>query len=95
MQSTQNDKIVVHAMNEFWAMDFVSDQLFNGKHFRALTAYSRECLDIYADKALKGETVATVLDRRKETRRLPKHMKVDNGREFISKALDAWPISTM
>ena len=74
-------------------MDFVSDQLYNGKRFRALTVidmYSRECLDIYANKAIKGETVAEVLDRLKVTRGLPKRIKVDNGPEFISRALDAW-----
>jgi putative transposase len=74
-------------------MDFVSDQLYNGKRFRALTVidmYSRECLDIYVNKAIKGETVTEVLDRLKGTRGLPKRIKVDNGPEFISRALDAW-----
>jgi putative transposase len=52
--------------------------------------YSRECLDIYVGKAIKGETVASVLDRIKTERRLPKRIKVDNGPEFISRALDAW-----
>lgn len=81
------------ALNECWSMDFVSDQLYNGKRFRALTVidmYSRECLDIYANKAIKGETVTEVLDRLKCTRGLPKKIKVDNGPEFISRALDAW-----
>lgn len=74
-------------------MDFVSDQLFNGKRFRTLTIldqFSRECLDIYADKAIKGETVTEVLDKLKIGRGLPQRIKVDNGPEFISKALDAW-----
>lgn len=47
-------------------MDFVSDQLYNGKRFRTLTVldlYSRECLDIYADKSIKGEIMTEVLDR--------------------------------
>ena len=81
------------AVNECWTMDFVSDQLYNGKRFRALTLldiYSRECLDIYADKAIKGETVTELLDRQKIGRGLPKRIKVDNGPEFISRALDAW-----
>lgn len=33
-------------------MDFVSDALFDGRRFRALTvvdAYTRECLAIYVD----------------------------------------------
>lgn len=74
-------------------MDFVSDQLYNGKRFRALTlidTYSRECLAIYADKVIKGEMVVDVLEKVKATRGLPKKIKVDNGPEFISRALDAW-----
>jgi len=52
--------------------------------------YSRECLDICVDKAIKGERVAAVLDHLKETRGLSKRIKADNGPEFISRALDAW-----
>lgn len=79
------------------AMDFVSDQLYNGKRFRALTlidTYSRECIAIHADKAIKGDRVVEVLDGVKESRDLPKKIKVDNGPEFISRALDVWPTST-
>lgn len=81
------------ATNECWAMDFVSDQLYNGKRIRALTVldvFSRECLAIHVDKAITGEKVSLVLNGLKEARGLPKRIKVDNGPEFISKALDAW-----
>lgn len=80
-------------LNECWAMDFVSDQFYNGKRFRTLTLIdmcSRECLALYANKNITGETVAAVLDQVRQTRGLPKRIKVDNGPEFISKALDAW-----
>ena len=80
-------------LNVCWAMDFVSDQLYNGKRFRTLTLIdlcSRECLALHADKSITGEAVAEVLDNLKQTRGLPKRIKVDNGPEFISKALDAW-----
>ena len=68
--------------NEIWAMDFVSDALFNGKRFRALTvvdAYTRECLAIHADQGIKGEAVATVMERltfRRGT--APAKIRVDN-----------------
>jgi len=83
----------VSKANECWAMDFVSDQLFDGKRFRALTiidVFTRECLDIVADKGITGDKVVIALDRLKEKRNLPQRIKVDNGPEFISKALDAW-----
>lgn len=46
-------------------MSFVSDALFNGKRFRALTvvdAYTRECLSIHVDQRTKGEQVVAVMD---------------------------------
>lgn len=80
-------------LNECWAMDFVGDQLYNGRRFRTLSLidlYSRECLALYAEKSITGEAVAGILEQLKETRGLPARIKVDNGPEFISKALDAW-----
>jgi putative transposase len=48
-------------------MDFVSDQLFNGKRFRALTIvdnYSRKCIAITVGQSLKGkESISRELDR--------------------------------
>jgi len=79
--------------NESWAMDFVSDQLFDGRRFRSLTlidSYTRECLAIHADKAIQGTDVVRTLEKLKETRGLPEFIKIDNGPEFISKALDLW-----
>ena len=84
---------VPDTLNECWAMDFVSDQLYNGKRFRTLTLMdlcSRECLALFSDKNITGEIVAGVLDEVKHSRGLPGRIKVDNGPEFISKALDAW-----
>ena len=80
-------------LNQCWAMDFVSDQLYNGRRFRALTVmdmYSRKCLAIDADKRITGEKVTDVLSHVQQERGLPERIKVDNGPEFISKALDAW-----
>lgn len=80
--------------NECWSMDFVMDALFDGRRFRALTVvdnYSRECLEIEVGQSLKGEDVVRVMERIKLTKGvLPRRIKVDNGSEFISKALDKW-----
>lgn len=80
-------------INDCWSMDFVSDALFNGRRFRALTVvdnFSRECLWIEADRQLRGEQVADVLEHLKATRGVPGTIRLDNGPEFISKALDRW-----
>ena len=86
-------KQLVSAMNEIWSMDFVSDALFDGRRLRALTVvdnYTRECLAIEVGQSLKGEDVVRVLNRLKGDRELPAAIKVDNGSEFISKAMDRW-----
>lgn len=74
-------------------MDFVADALFDGRRLRALTVvdnYTRECLAIEVGQSLKGEDVVAVLERTKVERELPQAIKVDNGSEFISKAMDRW-----
>jgi putative transposase len=74
-------------------MDFVTDSLFNGHRFRALTVvdnFSRECLSIEVGQHIKGEAVVEVVERIKGIRGIPCFIRVDNGPEFISKELDRW-----
>jgi putative transposase len=75
-------------------MDFVADQLFDGRKIRALTVvdnFSRQCLAIHVGQSLKGEDVVTVMERIKtEFQSVPQRIQVDNGSEFISKVLDKW-----
>ncbi|MEM9686623.1 MAG: IS3 family transposase [Bacteroidota bacterium] len=81
-------------LHECWSMDFVSDQLYDGRRFRMLTVvdtYSRKCLAITPGQSLKGDNVVAVMKRLIfEQGQAPKRIKVDNGSEFISKALDKW-----
>jgi putative transposase len=74
-------------------MDFVSDQLFDGRRFRSLTlidSFTRECLAIDADKSISGTDVVETLEQLKTIRGVPEFIRFDNGPEFISKALDHW-----
>jgi len=84
----------ISKIDQCWSMDFVVDQLFNGRRIRALTIvdnFSRECVGIEVAFALKGEDVVLALDKINcLTGRIPKRMQVDNGSEFISKVLDKW-----
>jgi putative transposase len=46
-------------------MDFVADNLFDGRKLRILTVvdcFTRESLDIQVDQSLKGEDVVQVLN---------------------------------
>ena len=82
------------SINQSWSMDFVSDQLFDGKRFRALTVvdnFSRKCPAIEVGQSLKGIDVVNTLNRiKEETGNIPQRIQVDNGPEFVSKELDRW-----
>jgi putative transposase len=63
---TRAPMIVPMAPNERWSLDFVSDQLTDGRRFRVLTVVddcTRECLALVADTSLSGTRVARELDR--------------------------------
>jgi putative transposase len=83
----------VQAVNEAWAMDFVHDQLADGRGFKVLTvvdAFTRECLALAARRTFTGADVAAVLSAAGEGGALPQRMTCDNGSEFTSRALDHW-----
>jgi putative transposase len=85
--------VAAGALNERWSMDFMSDQLANGRRFRTLNIvddYSRECLAIEVDTSLPGRRVTRVLDRLQTARGLPKVLLMDNGPEFTGQVLDQW-----
>ena len=74
-------------------MDFVTDSIVTGRRFRALAIvddYSRECPAIKVDTSLGGRRVVGVLERLAGTRGLPDVITMDNGSEFVGRALDEW-----
>lgn len=79
--------------NEVWAMDFMSDQLADGRRFRTFNlvdVFTRECLAIEVDGSLPGQRVTRVLETVAATRSYPERIIMDNGPEFTGRALDAW-----
>jgi putative transposase len=79
--------------NERWSLDFVSDQLTDGRRFRILAVVddcTRECLALVADTSLSGLRVARELDRLVIGRGRPKMMVSDNGTELTSNAILRW-----
>lgn len=75
-------------------MDFVHDQLADGRRFRCFTLvddFTREALAIEVDTSLTGPRVCRVLARvAAERGALPPAIVCDNGSEFTGRALDAW-----
>lgn len=88
------DRPELSTIHQSWSMDFVADQLFDGRKIRALTVvdnFSRQCLAIHVGQSLKGEDVVAVMNQLKATNlAVPNRIQVDNGSEFISKVLDKW-----
>ena len=81
------------APNEQWAMDFMQDTLADGPPVRILTVidvYTRECVAAVPARTFGGADVVQILRQMAVTRALPKRIRVDNGTEFTSKALDRW-----
>lgn len=79
--------------NDRWSLDFVSDQLTDGRRFRVLRVVddcTRECLGLVSDTSLSGLRVARELDRIIEERGKPKMIVSDNGSEFTSNAILQW-----
>ncbi len=52
--------------------------------------FTRECPAIEPDFSLTGKKVVALLWRLRRRRGLPESITVDNGSEFVSKAMDAW-----
>lgn len=82
------------SLHQCWSMDFVQDQLFDGRRFRCLTVvdnFSRYCHAIRVGKSIKGIDVVEVMEElKKQNGVLPQRIQVDNGSEFISKEFDKW-----
>jgi putative transposase len=79
--------------NDRWSLDFVSDQLADGRVFRTLNVvddFTRNCHAIEVDTSLGGLRVVRVLEGLCAEHGKPRAIVMDNGPELTSKALDAW-----
>ena len=77
--------------DERWAMDFMSDELFDGRRIRLLTLvdhFTRESLAIEVDGRLGGQRVVEVLARLALGGRKPKTISMDNGALHLNP--DSW-----
>jgi putative transposase len=77
-------------------MDFMHDQLFDGRKFRILTLVnnlSLKCLAFHVSQSLEGSDVIEVLERiRVNNHIVPERIQIDNGSEFISKDFYIWAL---
>lgn len=84
---------VPDGVNQTWSMDFMHDQLGDGRSIRVLNViddFNREALGIEVDFSLSSERVMRVLDQIIEWRGKPRMIRCDNGPEYLSAAITAW-----
>jgi len=83
--------------NARWSLDFVHDQLANGRRFRILNVVddvTRECLGAIPDTSISGVRVARELTAIIARRGKPGIIVSDNGTELTSNAILAWSAET-
>jgi len=73
-----------------WTWDFIHDRTTTGqplKWFAITDEYTRECLALEVDRGITADRVLDVLTSLFLTRGMPRHIRSDNGPEFIATAI--------
>jgi putative transposase len=81
---------VAEFKNHVWAWDFVFDRTVNGRSIKWLSIvdeYTRECLALEVNRTMTSDQVLDVLRDLFVIRGVPKHIRSDNGPEFIAQAV--------
>jgi len=89
----REDRCTATAANECWSMDFMHDELFDGRRIRVFTVvdnFSRVSPVIGVRSGYRGGDVVEDLKAAAKEYGIPKRIRVDNGPEFVSKELDLW-----
>jgi putative transposase len=79
--------------NQVWAYDFLFDHCANGQTLKCLTVideFTRECLAIDVAGSIRSARVIEVLTQLVSVHGAPRHLRSDNGSEFIARAIVHW-----
>jgi putative transposase len=80
-------------INQVWSMDFMHDQLQDGRSFRLLNLiddFNREALAIEIDLSLPSARVIRALKQVIAWRGKPSIIRCDNGPEYVSAQIQDW-----
>jgi putative transposase len=89
----RSERPAITGVNHTWSMDFMADNLADGRKIRLLTIvanFSRECLSLEVAHTFGCSDVGATLSRIVAQRGAPRFVHCDNGTEFVSKAVDQW-----
>ena len=85
------------AVNHVWAYDFVFDTCADGRSLKCLTIideFTRECLAIDVAGGIRSGRVIEVLTQLVSIHGAPRHLRSDNGPEFVARAIDCLGMGT-
>ena len=80
-------------INDVWSWDFIFDRTTVGRPLKWLgiiDEFTRENLCLEVEHNMTSEDIINLLAKLFRTRGVPKHIRSDNGPEFIAKALKGW-----
>jgi transposase InsO family protein len=90
------DKRSARHRNDVWAWDFIHDRTLDGKALKFLVIvdeYTRENLALDVRRSIKGGDVLDTLSRLFGEHGAPRHIRSDNGSEFIAGQVQDWVMS--
>jgi transposase InsO family protein len=79
--------------NHVWTYDFLYDQTADGRRLKLLAVvdeFTRECLTLEVERRMEAQDVMGVLEALFAVRGTPRHLRSDNGPEFVSRRIQAW-----
>ncbi len=79
--------------NHVWSYDFVADRTHDGRPYKILNIideHSRECLATHTARRIRSQDVILVLAELFLKHGCPRHIRSDNGPEFIAHKLKKW-----
>lgn len=79
--------------NHVWSYDFVSDRTRDGRPIKILNIvdeYTKECLVSFAARRIRSREIIFILADLFIKHGCPKHIRSDNGPEFIAKKILEW-----
>ena len=79
--------------NDVWAWDFIFDHTANGTPLKWLSIvdeFTRECLCLRVARSITSNDVIDTLAELFAIRSVPRHIRSDNGPEFVAHAIQGW-----
>jgi transposase InsO family protein len=79
--------------DDVWCWDFIFDRTASGSQLKWLSIedeYTRESLALKVDRSITSEDAIDTLAELFAMRGVPRHIRSDNGPEFIAKAIRRW-----